>query len=144
MKARSADIAPPISSPWTISPAQHRDRVGGQVLRADHAGPNGVVDVMVDVGDPVHQADDPALQRGRLGGPARVAADPIADRFGQVQPLAVALQHVDDPDRVLVVQERRSEPLGQAVIERLLADVAEGRVPQIVSETDRLDQVLIE
>ena len=41
-------------------------------------GPQGVVDVVVDVGDAVDQLDDPALQRRRLGR-AVVVEDAVAN-----------------------------------------------------------------
>ena len=80
-------IAAPITSPWTMSPARSEcstrswtsvsirarpgvaedlDRLGGQVGAGDHAGAQGVVDVVVDVGDAVDQPDDLALERGGL------------------------------------------------------------------------------
>ena len=89
--------------------AEDLDRLRRQVGRRDHAGAHGVVDVVVDVGDAVHQPDDPALERRRLGRPPGVADDPVADRLRQVEPLAVALERVDDPQRVLVVLELAPE-----------------------------------
>ena len=41
-------------------------------------------------------------------------------------------------------QNRCAEALGQALVERLLADVAERRVPEVVAEPDRLGQVLVQ
>ena len=73
-----------------------------------------------------------------------MAGDPVADLLGEVQPGAVALQGLDDPQRVLVVAEAHPEALPQAVVEHLLADVAEGRVTEVVPEPDRLGQVLVE
>ena len=70
--------------------------------------------------------------------------DPISHRVGQVQPGAVALEHVDDPDRMLVVPEPLAEALRQAFIERFFPDVAERRVPEVVTEADRLGQVLVQ
>ena len=58
--------------------------------------------------------------------------------------MAVAFERVDDPQRMLVMQESRTEPLCKAPIERLLADVTERRVTEVVTEADRLDQVLVE
>ena len=58
--------------------------------------------------------------------------------------MAVALERVDDAQRVLVVEERRAEALAQAAVQRLLADVPERRVAEVVAEPDRLDQVLVE
>ncbi len=73
-----------------------------------------------------------------------VAEDPVAHRRGQIQPAPVALEHLDDPQRVHVVPELPAEPLSQAIIERLLADVTERRVAEIMAEPDRLDQILVE
>ena len=99
-----------------------------------------VVDVVVDVGDPVHQPDDLALERGGLARAAGVAQDAVAHRLGQVQ----ALEHVDHPQRVLVVAEAAAEALAPGAVEHVLADVAERRVPDVVPEPDRLRQVLVE
>ena len=123
MKLRSESIAAPTSSLWTMSPArsdvsirswtsvsirsepgraEHRDLVARQVALLEQAVADRVVDVVVDVGDAVDDADDLALERlGLLL--ARVREDAVADLVGQVQPLG-------DPQRLLVVPEadRRS------------------------------------
>ena len=105
---------------------------------------DGVVDVVVDVGDAVHDAHDPPLQRPRLGRAAGVARDAVADLLGEVQPGAVALEALDDAQRVLVVAKAPAEALAQAAVEDLLADVPERRVPEVVAQADRLDEVLVE
>ena len=105
--------------------------------------PQRVVDVVVDVGDAVDQLHDPPLQRRRLARPG-VVEDAVADLLGEVEALAVALQHVDHPQRVDVVLELAVAALAQRRVERLLAGVAEGRVAEVVAEPDRLGQVLVE
>ena len=165
MKSRSADIAAPTSAPWTMSPAaaecstrswtsvsirrwpvSPRIAIGPrrQVRGGEHAGPHGVVDVVVDVGDAVDEAHDLALERRRLLRAPGVADDPVAHRLGQVEAVPVALERVDDPQRLLVVAKAAPEALLQAAVERVLADVAERRVAEVVAEPDRLDQVLVE
>ena len=62
----------------------------------------------------------------------------------RLRPGAVALEHVDHPQRVLVVLEAAAAALAQRRVERLLAGVAEGRVAEVVAEPDRLGQVLVE
>ena len=62
----------------------------------------------------------------------------------RLRPCAVALQHVDHPQRVDVVLEAGAAALAQRRVERLLAGVAEGRMAEVVAEPDRLGQVLVE
>ena len=116
----------------------------GRSPSREHAGAQRVVDVVVDVGDAVDQPHDPALERGRLARPAGVAEDPVAHLLGQVEPGAVALERVDDPQRVLVVAEAAAEALAAGSVEHLLADVPERRVAEVVAEADRLGEVLVE
>ena len=73
-----------------------------------------------------------------------VAEDAVADLLGEVEPAAVALERVDDPQRVLPVVEAAAEALAQAAVEHVLADVPERRVAEVVAEADRLGQVLVE
>ena len=86
--------------------AEHRDLLGRQVAERDHAGAQRVVDVVVDVGDPVDEPDDLALERRRLARAGGVAQDPVAHRLGEVEPPRA---HVDDAQRVLVVTEAAAE-----------------------------------
>ena len=120
--------------------AEDRDLLARQVARRDHAGPQRVVDVVVDVGDPVDEPHDPALERRRLARAAGVAQDAVAHRRGQVEPL----DHVDDAQRVLVVAEAAAEARAPGAVEHVLADVPERRVAEVVPEPDRLRQVLVE
>ena len=62
----------------------------------------------------------------------------------RLRPAAVALEHLDHPQRVHVVLEAAAAALAQGRVERLLAGVAEGRVAEVVAEPDRLGQVLVE
>ena len=123
--------------------AEQLDLRARQLGRVEHAGADGVVDVVVDVGDAVDQAHDLALERVRLVRPG-VVEDPVAHLVRQVEAAAVALEHVDDPERVLVVAEAPVEALAQRLVERLLAGVPERRVPEVVAEPDRLDEVLVQ
>src|SRR5204863_5144211 len=51
---------------------------------------------------------------------------------------------VDDAQRVLVVAEAALAALPEHRVERLLAGVAERRVPEVVTEPDRLRQILVQ
>ncbi len=75
---------------------------------------------------------------------ARVIEDAVAHLVREVEPAAVALEHVDDAQRVLVVAEAAVEALTQRGVEGRLAGVPEGRVAEIVAEADGLRQVLVE
>ena len=79
----------------------------------------------------------------RRDGPG-VVEDAVAHLVREVEAAAVALEHVDDAQRVLVVAEAAVEALAQRAVERRLARVAEGRVPEVVAEADRLGEVLVE
>ena len=84
----------------------------------------------------------PSSVSGSFG--AGVIEDPVAHLCGQVQATPVALEHVDDPERMLVVVEAPVEALAQQLVERLFARVPERRVPEVVAEPDRLDEVLVQ
>src|SRR5947209_16320556 len=110
---------------------------------AEDAGAQGIVDVVVDVGDPVDEADDPALERPRRTGPG-VIDDAVANGLAEVEAAPVALEAVDDPQRMLVVAKAHAVPVLEAAVEDLLADMSERGVPEVVAERDRLGQVLVE
>jgi hypothetical protein len=129
--------------PTRAGRAEQLDLGARQLGRIEHPGANGIVDVVVDIGDAIDQAHDLALQGVRLVRPG-VVEDPVSHFGGQIQPAPVALEHVDDSERVLVVAEAPSEALAQGFVERLLARVPEGRVSEVVAEADRLHEVLVQ
>ena len=110
-----------------------RSRPRGRSSGDEDPGADRVVDVVVDVRDAVDDADDLPLERLRLVG-AGVLEDPVAHLPGQVQPAAVALEQLDDAQRVLVVAEAAGRRARAALVERLLAGVAERRVAEVVAE----------
>ena len=115
---------------------EQRDLLARQVLLREQPEADRVVDVVVDVGDPVDEADDPPLERLGLARPG-VGEDPVADLAGEVHRLR-------DPQRLLVVAEAAAEALLEHVIERLLAGVPERRMAHVVAEPDRLGQILVQ
>ncbi len=106
----------------------------------DHARPNRVVEVVVQVGDPVGEPHAHRLERRRCRLRPGVVHDPVADLPGEVQPAAAVLEHLDDAEGLLGVLEPAAERLRQDT----LADVAERRVAEVVAERDRLGQVLVQ
>ena len=97
---------------------------------------HGVVDVVVDVRDPVDDAHDAALERRGLLRPG-VRVDPVPNLGGQVQLLG-------DPQRLLVVAEAEPESLAQRLVERLFARMSERRVAHVMPEPDRLGEILVQ
>ena len=111
----------------------------GQIALVQDAGPDGVIDVVVDIGDAVGKVDDaPFFGLGPLA--AAVAQDPVPHLKGQVQPGAAVFQPVHHPQALLVV----AEPCGERLVQRPLPCVAKGGVPQVVSQGDGLGQVFVE
>ena len=126
---------------------EHVDDIRRDVLDRDQTGAHRVVEVVVDIGDAVGDADDLALERaglargrvGDAGAELGVTKDAVADGIRQVETTTVAFQMIDDAQTLLVVA-KSGEGLGQGG----LAGVAERGVTEIVAEADRLDQVLVE
>ena len=88
---------------------------------------------------PSSVAGRPAAVAGDAGARLGVAEDAVADWLGQVEPASVALQFVDDAQTLLVVPES-----GQRLGKRHLPGVAEWGVAEVVAQSDRLDQVLVQ
>ena len=97
-----------------------------------------IVDVVVDVGHPVDHPHDPPLQR--LGSRARLEWRAMPSRTCSVRfsPGPSRSRLLDHPQRVLIVAKALPEALSQALVEHLLADMPERRVPEVVAEPDRL------
>ena len=81
-----------------------------------------------------------------LGSGARLEWRAIPSRTCSVRfsPAPSRSRVLDHPQRVLVVAKAPAEALSQAAVEHLLADVPERRVPEVVAEADRLDQILVQ
>ena len=72
-----------------------------------------------------------------------MTGDSVAHVEGEVEPASIPLEHLDHSQGLLVVLETAPVTLAKAVVEHRLADVTEGRVPEVVPETDRLGKVLV-
>ena len=101
---------------------------------------HGVVDVVVDVGDPVHQPHDPPLERGRAA-PARCGAG-CPSRTCSVR--FRSSSRSTTRSECSLWRNARPPALAHARVEHLLADVPERRVAEVVAEPDRLGQVLVQ
>src|SRR5699024_12602706 len=85
-----------------------------------HAGPDRILDVVVDVGDLVGHPDDPAFGGGGPG-PFGVGDDAVAHLPGQVEAPAVFFQPVHHPQALFIVLEAA----GAQGVQRPLPCVAE-------------------
>ena len=109
-----------------------------------------IVDVVIHVGREVGHAHDLPFQRLRAlrrRHPHRRAAlafgvmrDAVAHLPCEIQALPVVLEHIDDPQALLVMIEAS----GDQVVEHALAGVAERRVAQIVAQRDGLGELLVQ
>src|SRR5207245_11296750 len=116
--------------------AEDRELLPREIVLPQKPVAQRVVDVVVDVGDAIHEADDLALERLRLPF-SGVGEDSVTDLVREVDAEGDAM-------RLLVVPEASSETLVQRVVQRILPGMAERRVPGVVPESDRLDQVLVQ
>ena len=119
--------------------AQHAGGLAGQGGGVQHAGRDGVLDVMVEEGDVVGDAHGAALH-GAGPGPLCVGDDAVAHLPRKVQPPPLLFQHVHHPQALPVM----GKAAGAQLIQRALARMAEGGVPQVVPQGDGLGQVLVQ
>ncbi len=129
------------------------------MLHADEAGAYAVLDVVIVVGDFVGEVRQLRLQSRLLTideALAHVAEldrvvvgavleDSLAAFEGQIQAVefrVVLLEFVDHAQRLQVVFE--TAEIHHAIVERILARVAERRMPEIVGEADGLGQFLVQ
>ena len=115
---------------------QDRDLFVREVVLGQQSVAHGVVDVVVDVRHAVDESHDLPLERLRLA-LTRVRENAVADLVGEVE-------RARDAERLLVVAESSIESLRHGGVERVLACVSERGVPHVVTEPDRLRQVLVQ
>ena len=94
---------------------------------------------MVNIGDLVGKTDDLSLERGRDR--IHLVLHNTVPHFPcEIEAGAVLLQHVHHAKTLFMMPESvRRDP-----VERPLACVPEGRMSQVMSQRDRLDQIFIE
>ena len=117
--------------PLPVGKAQHLGHLQRDVDGVDHSAPQGILDVVVDVGDLVGQTDHLPLQGGGVL-PAGMALDAVAHFPGQVQSGSLLLQPLHHPQGLPEV----GEAAGHDGVEQPLSRVAEGGVAQIVAQGD--------
>src|SRR6185437_13933698 len=130
-----------------------------EACHIDQAGPESIVDVVIVVGDLIGQIRDLRFEARLLTTDealahipelARIAEravleDALAALEGEVEPVEIrvaVLELIDHPQRLQVVLEASVGT--HARVERILACMTEGCVPEIVREADRLGERLAE
>ena len=113
--------------------AEHGGNAVRYIAFRKHLRAHGIVNIMVEIGDAVGIANDLPLQRFRQL-VARMAEDAAPRFIAEIQPHAVVFQLVHNAKRLLVMAKRFSRDLR----ERDLAGMTERRMPQIMSECNRL------
>ena len=123
----------------TLGVPQYPHGIGRQLLFAQHARRNGILDIVVQKRDMVGPAHAAALQGS---GPVTfgVGHNAVAHLPGKVQPLAAALEFIHYAQALLVVRK----PAGAQRIQRALARMAKRRVPQIMPQSDGLGQIFVQ
>ena len=97
---------------------------------------------MIDVGDAVGNTDDAALQSGwffRTG----MVENAVLDLTAEVEPPAAVFETADNPEALAVVLKAVAGAFFQGLREGLFADMAEGRMAQVVPQADSFRQVLV-
>ena len=107
-------------------------RRGGKVSLAEDARADGVIDVVVHIRDAIGHGDDAPLEGFGANGP-RMAEYPVAHLGHEVQTSPTVLDRLDHAKALLVVAEAAGHPL----VQRVFADVPEGRMPQIMPQCRR-------
>ena len=118
---------------------QHIGNLLGDVVIGEDSRPDGIVDIVVHIGNLVAAPDDLSFQGFRPGF-AGVAYNAHANLIGQIQAHAVPFQDVHYPQTLLVM----TEGLAQAVGQSRLSGVTEGGVTQVVAHGNGLGQILVE
>ena len=126
-------------NPAAVGIAQKLCDLPGQIFIGQDSRPDGIVDVVIDVGNLIAAADNLSFQRFRPGF-SRVSYDAHADFIAQVQAHAVLFQHVHHPQTLLIMSEWRSHALGK----RRFSGVTEGGMTQIMAHGDCFRQVFIQ
>ena len=118
--------------------ADHPADVSGNVIRPDEAHIFRIVVIVAEIGNPVGILNERPLQ-GVRPETAAVIHNPVPHLIGQIQALSVLFQHIHDAEALLIVLE-----MAVYLCQRLLSHMTEGRMSQVMAETDGFHQVLIE
>ena len=128
-------------NPRPVIFSQMFDTISGKIFFPYHAGSHRIVDVVIYVCDSVADAHDtPFRCKGFLR--SGMIQNPVPDFRGEIQSAASrhTLQNVYHPKTLNIVMKA----VGMAHRQIFLSVVAERRMSQIVSQSDRFCQILVE
>ena len=89
-------------------------QVGRDILLSDDVGTDGIVDIVVDIGDPVGKTDDPSFHSVGF--------------LAEVQSLTVLFEYIHNTQTLLIVAKTALHQ----VVERSFACMTKRRMPEIV------------
>ena len=101
-------------------------------------GPDGIVNIMIDICDLIRKADDFPLHGHRHPGCGMVHHT-IPDFLCQIQAFTVFFQQLHNPDTLIIM----FESIGVKFIKNILACMTERRMSQIMPQGNGLRQILI-
>ena len=129
--------------------AETVSQVPRDIVLAQHVSPDGVIDIMIDVGDNIRYPDDLRFFSERfllividqnIALAFRMLDNSVPDLLSQVEPLPVLLENIDDPQALLVVPETlRVQP-----VENFLSRMPEGCMAEVVPQRHRLCRDFVE
>ena len=125
-----------------VGPSQKADALFRQIIYRNDTAADGIVNVMIDVGDTVAGLHHLPFQGERRDGTG-VVEDAVPDFFCKIQPPPVrtaGFQHIHHPQTLHIV----AEAAGMDLVQDAFSGMPEGGVPQVVPHGDGLRQVLIE
>ena len=125
--------------PLGMAAAQHPGNGLGNIARLQNACPDGIINIVIDIGIAVCPADNPSLQGLRDPRPC-MPQDAHADFIGKIQPLTAIFQDVHHPEALLIMAEGLTHGFGQ----RHFTGMAEGGMAQVVAHGDGFCQILVE
>jgi hypothetical protein len=105
----------------------------------DDSGTQRVVNIVIDIRYSVGKPHDLPFESFRLL-PCRVVEYPVAYLVCQVEPSAVVLYAIDDPQALLIMPES----VFRNIIERALSRVSKRRMSEVVTERYRFGQIFVE
>ena len=118
---------------------QNPQNISRKIIIGENSGPDGIIDVVIDIGNLVTAANYLTLQRFR-NPVTGMTQNAHPNLISQIQALTVPLQNVHNTQTLLVVAKGSTHAAGQ----RILSGMAEGGVTQIVTHGNGLCQIFVQ